>query len=201
MAVSAGTVMLATAGGVLIYAGFIDSNPLEALKSLASGKPASLPAKPSIDQSSLSGLSGSAAFTSVTSGGGLTALPRACATFAGDHYSKVRRNEAGYSDCSSFVGKGLKLIGVKPPVGSTTTSYLTSSQWKRIPDSDVQAGDVAIALNHMVVCYGNGNGIGQQNPRSNVQQGSIDSLMYGNKPFIYLRYVNGHPDTPTSAMA
>lgn len=201
MAVSAGSVLLATAGGILVYAGFVDRSPLDAVRLLGSGKPPSIPNKSSIDPTGLSGLSGGIASASATSGGGLSALPRACATFAGDLYSQPRRNQPGYSDCSSFVGKGLTLIGVKPPPGSTTPSYLASREWKRIQASDVQAGDLAVALNHMVVCYGNGNGIGQQNPRSNVQQGSVDELMYGNKPYVFLRYVSAHPDTPKSVMA
>lgn len=54
--------------------------------------------------------------------------------------------------------------------------------------SDVRAGDVAISLGHMIVCYGRGYGIGQQNPRRNVQKGKVDDLMYGNKPYVFLRY-------------
>jgi cell wall-associated NlpC family hydrolase len=137
-------------------------------------------------------------------GGGLPTLPRACATFAADRYSQVKRWQDGYSDCSSFVGKGLKLIGVKPPGASTTTTYLASSDWKKIAASDVQPGDLALSLNHVVVCLGNGMAIGQQNTRVNVQTGKVDDLMIGNKPFVYVRYRPGSASTvstpPKSAM-
>jgi hypothetical protein len=213
--IPASTVLLVAAGGVLVYAGFTSQNPLAALKSVSSGKPTSVRDQPGIDSASFVSTSGggiaSVAYANVGTGGGLPSLPRACEQFAGDRYSKAMRWANGYSDCSSFVGKGLKLIGVKPPAGSTTGSYLASREWKQVPASSVQAGDLAIAMNHVVVCYGSGYGIGQQNPRSNVQKGTVDSLMIGNKPYIYLRYTPGGVSTsgkstgtttqPKSAMA
>lgn len=194
MSIPAGTVLLVATGGVLIYAGFTNNNPLTALKEVASGKPSTVrntPGVDSADYSSTSGVTGGGiadiSFADA-SGQGLAALPKAAEQYAGDRYSKPKRNVKGYSDCSSFVGKALKLIGVKPPAGSTTASYLASKQWKRVTAGNVQAGDLAIALNHVVICYGNGYAIGQQNSRSNVQRGKVDDLMIGNKPYIFLRY-------------
>jgi hypothetical protein len=89
------------------------------------------------------------------------------------------------------VGKGLKSLGVKPPGASTTAAYLSSRDWKRIPAADAQAGDVAVSLNHMVVYSTNTRGIGQQNPRSNVKRGTVKELMFGNSPFVTLRYMGG----------
>lgn len=196
MAISAGTVLLVAAGGVLVYSGFTTQSPLAALKSVASGKPTSVRNESGIDTASFastSGVSGGSGiaqvgFADVATGEGLPNLPRAVERFSGDRYSQANRWANGYSDCSSFVGKGLKALGVKPPAGSTTASYLASKDWKRVSASDVQAGDLAISMNHVIVCYGNGYAIGQQNPRRNVQKGKVSDLMYGNKPFVYLRY-------------
>lgn len=207
MAISAGTVLLVAAGGVLIYAGFTTQNPLSALKEVASGKPTPVRDMSSVDPASFAstgGVSGTAqtGFTDVVPGEGLSALPRAAETYSKDIYSMAYRNKPGYSDCSSFVGKALRLIGIKPPPGSTTGSYIASKDWKRVSSGDVQAGDLAVALNHMVICYGNGHGIGQQRKGRNVQRDSIKNLMYGNTPFVYLRYAGaGSSKPPTSAMA
>lgn len=203
MAISAGTVLLIATGGVLVYAGFTSQNPLSALREVASGKPSPVRDESGVDPASFKSSGGvapgigsggeifDASFTDAVAGGGLPALPRAVERYSGDRYSQAKRWASGYSDCSSFVGKGLKLIGVKPPGGSTTSAYLASKDWKRVPSSDVQAGDLAISLNHVIVCYGNGYAIGQQNSRRNVQRGKVSDLMYGNKPFVYLRYVAG----------
>lgn len=214
MAIPTATVLLVASGGVLIYAAFTNQNPLAALKSVASGKPATPRNSSGVDPTSFNSTSGvssggggiyAASFADIPAGAGTTALPRALERFANDRYSQTNRTAPGFSDCSSFIGKGLTAIGVKPPAGSTTASYLASKDWKRV--ASPQAGDLAISLNHVVVCYGNGYGIGQQNPRVNVQRGTVDDLMYGNKPYIYLRYVSGTaaPSTaktpPNSVMA
>lgn len=222
MAIPASTVLLVATGGVLIYAGFSNQNPLIALREVASGKPSPVRNESSTDLASYASTLGpsgggsafidygtedaeggiaSAGYADTVPGEGLPTLPRAVERFAGDRYSQTKRWANGYSDCSSFVGKGLKVLGVKPPTGSTTTSYLASSEWKRVRADDVRPGDLACSLNHVVVCYGNGRGIGQQNKRANVKRDTIKNLMYGNTPFVYLRYVSGNAQTPKAVMA
>lgn len=197
--IPAGTVLLVAAGGVLVYAGFTSQNPLAALKNVSSGKPTSVRNQSGVVATSFtSSNSAQVTYATVGAGGGLPSLPRACSQFAADRYSQVHRWDDGYSDCSSFVGKGLKLLGVKPPSGSTTTTYLASKDWKKVPSTSVQSGDLAISLNHVVVCLGNGQAIGQQNSRVNVQTGRVEDLMIGNKPFIYLRYMPGSASGETS---
>jgi hypothetical protein len=203
--VPAGTVLLVAAGGVLLYAGFTSQNPLAALKSVSTGKPSYVRDESGVDPASFASTSGSTGgvaqvgYVETATGGGLPSLPRAVERFAGDRYSQAQRWANGYSDCSSFVGKGLKVLGVKPPAGSTTASYLASREWRQVKSGDVQAGDLAISANHVIVCYGNGYAIGQQNRRSNVQRGKVGDLMYGNKPFIYLRYQPGGKSGSNSA--
>lgn len=198
----------------MIYAGFSNVNPLTALKEVASGKPTSVrnegvdPASFSMPGVSGGGIQGfveggiaQADYADAVSGEGLPTLPRAAEKFANDRYSQAKRWQPGYSDCSSFVGKSLKQIGIKPPGGSTTTTYLLSKEWTQIPASDVMAGDLACAINHVAICYGNGYAIGQQSTRRNVQRGKVSDLMYGNTPFVYLRYVGGTAAKPKSANA
>jgi hypothetical protein len=206
MAIPASAVLLVTVGGVLAYAGFTNRNPLEALRELSTGKPAVPRNTSGIDPEEYSSTakrySGDIP-TDIIAGEGIPALPHAVARFSGDKYSQLKRWQNGYSDCSSFVGKGLKSLGVKPPGPSTTTAYLSSKDWKRIPSSDARSGDVAVSLNHMVVYTTNSRGIGQQNPRSNVKRGAVKDLMVGNTPYVTLRFVGGtakpKTDPPSSA--
>jgi hypothetical protein len=206
MAVPASSVLLVTVGGILAYAGFTGRSPLEALKDLGTGSPAPLRNTSTVDPGSYASTAGGVgvdvltdAYTDAVAGEGLPSLPAALMRFKGDKYSQLRRNQKGYSDCSSFVGKGLKVIGVKPPGPSTTTSFLASKEWKRIPSDDAQAGDVAVSLGHMITYITKTTGIGQQNPRANVKRGTVKELMYGNTPYVTLRYVGGTAAPKSSA--
>jgi len=122
--------------------------------------------------------------------GPFPALVEAVQQFRGDKYSQAKRWQNGYSDCSSFVGKGMKQLGLNPG-GSTTLTYLASSSWTSISVSEAGAGDIAVNSAHMVLVTGNGTAIGQQNPRRNVQEGSIRDLMSGSGPYVFRRYKGG----------
>ena len=129
----------------------------------------------------------------------MSSLPRAALAFKDDQYSQAKRWQAGYSDCSSFVGKALKKIGITPPGGSTTWSYLSSPQWKKIARSKARAGDLAVNATHMAIFIDNTTGIGQQNARRNVQSGPIGELMSGTGGYTCLRYVgSGSSDSDGS---
>lgn len=183
---------IVTGGALLMYAGLTDQTPLQALRAVASGAPGAVPNRPGTTDSLLQDLGqslGSAAGSAAAAGGGLPQLPGALEKFAADKYSKAYRNRAGYSDCSSFIGKGLRAIGITPPGPSVTGSYLASRQWKRIPRAQAGAGDLAVTPLHMCCFINNSIGIGQQNRSDNVQTGPVDTdLMYGNTPFAVLRY-------------
>lgn len=190
MAIPAGGVLLAAAGGILAYAGFTGKNPLEALKDVASGSPTGIAHSGSSALEEIgAGVIASGDQTAILSPG-IANLPAALAHYKNDRYSQLRRWQDGYSDCSSFIGKGLKLIGIKPPGYSTTTSYLTSRSWKQVPEASAKAGDIACNTSHVVCCTGGGNAIGQENPRRNVQTGTVKSLMSGTGSYIILRYVS-----------
>jgi cell wall-associated NlpC family hydrolase len=197
MAVSGTGVALATAGGVLLYAGLAGQSPLTALRSIASGKPAPLSTSSSVTaavlkeqgieglQSAGSGIA--AGVTALTQG--LPNLPASAEVYAADLYSQAKRWQPGYSDCSSFVGKALLGIGITPPGASVTGSYLAWAACIKVAPENVQAGDLICNSNHIIIATGNLTGIGQENPQINVQQGTIASLMFGTGAWTALRYV------------
>lgn len=177
-----------TAGGVLLaYSAFRGVTPLEALRGVTSGD------VPAIDEKNAGLSAGSSVWDSVTDLAGQAAglsnkLVQAAYTFRNDKYSQAKRWQTGYSDCSSYVGKSLRKIGVAPPGSSTTWDYLASSGWRKIPRTEAQAGDLAVNTSHMAIFTSNRNGIGQQNTRRNVQMDTMSNLMSGTGSYTCLRY-------------
>ncbi|WP_267716782.1 hypothetical protein [Streptomyces sp. CoH17] len=132
--------------------------------------------------------------TDTNSTGPFPKLVEAVMTFSADTYSQGRRWDEGYSDCSSIVGKALKLMKIKPPGGSVTTDYMNSKDWKQIRPSQIGAGDIAVNAAHMIVVTGPDAGIGQQRPGRNVQQDTIENLMMGTGPYNFYRYTGPEGD-------
>lgn len=185
-------------GALLAYAGLRGENPLAALRDIASGKVTPVDDK----MGSVLSSTGPDTDTAVT-GGPFPELVNALYRFKDDKYSMDKRWEIGYSDCSSFVGKGLKSIGIEPPAGSTTLAYGIWPKLKKIPRSEVGAGDILVrpgTPGHMVVAIDNENAIGQQNRSDNVKIGPIRSLMYPSGSFLCLRYI-GTRVSPTGPYA
>lgn len=180
--ISGTAVATVTAGAVLIYAGFRGVNPVRALQDIASGSPEPV----SSEGTTLTTGSGSSSESS--SGGSGEALVQAARKHKNEKYSQAKRWKTGYSDCSSFVGKAFKDIGITPPGGSTTVSYLGWSKLKRISASEVKAGDLIYHPGHIVIATSNTRAIGQQNRRANVQEGSINVLVPSFPAPTYLRY-------------
>jgi cell wall-associated NlpC family hydrolase len=203
MAISGLGVAVVTAGGVLMYAALQDMNPLAALKEIGTGKARPVVSTAGSDTSLWDSLNPfNQPGVQQALGGGLPQLVAAVRQFAGDHYSELARNQPGYSDCSSFVGKGFKAIGITPPGSSTTPDYLAWSALKKIPESSLAPGDLVVNMAHMIVATGSTTGIGQQNGRRNVQEGSISDLMYGTGSYVCLRYVGttaAHPQATQTA--
>lgn len=179
-------------GGLLMYAGFRGVSPLEAVRNVASGKPAPVESNPTQ-------LSGGNAEPASFGGASNSALVNAVNKYASDKYSQARRWQEGYSDCSSFVGKGLKDMGIKPPGASTTANYLTWSGMVTIPRSQARAGDIAVSSSHMAVFIDNDRGIGQQNPRRNVQVGDMDTNIMLDSPAYRVRRLKTQPSKSVPA--
>jgi len=197
--ISGVAVAVATVGGILVYAGFRGVNPLEALRDVASGKPPAV-------ESSNAGLDDSGGGTQerfIARRGSGAALAQAAHEFQNDRYSQARRHSAGYSDCSSFVSKAMKRAGMTPPTIDTTAGFYTTKLFKTIPLSQADAGDIVISATvatvgaHMIIVTGPGKGIGQQNAKSNVQEGTIKDLMSRTRyKYVARRYVGpgSNPD-------
>src|SRR5688572_4117385 len=106
---------IATFGGLLVYAGFKGTNPVEALRDIASGTPSGITPRNDGLQAAASSYRPGGAVSGTSGAGAGNALVDAARTYASDRYSQARRWQEGYSDCSSFVGKALKIIGITPP--------------------------------------------------------------------------------------
>ncbi|MFG2848495.1 hypothetical protein ACGF12_35850 [Kitasatospora sp. NPDC048296] len=205
---------MVTAGAFLVYVGLSNLTPLDAMRELSKGKlPKAVPKKPAnggaaksayqilFSPDSSSGGSGTGGgvvpATLGTASGPLPQLVAAAQRHAGEQYSQGRRWDEGYSDCSSFVGKSLKDIGIDPPGASVTTSYLAWSALSKIDRSQVGAGDLIVNTGHIIIAVDGSTGIGQQNSRRNVQVGRIEDLMSG-LGFVCLRYNGGAPRSAAS---
>lgn len=192
--ISGVAVVLATAGGVLLYAGFQGVDPLTALKDITSGKTKALePTQVSFtnDPTSL-GQGGGVVAIGLGGGGGSAIGDRiAAATQRHKHekYSQARRWQAGYSDCSSFVGKCLKDAGITPPGSSVTYSYMTWGKLRTVSRSEIQAGDILCSGGHVAIALSPTTAIGQQNGRQNVRTDSIRNIMWGQSGWVPRRYV------------
>jgi cell wall-associated NlpC family hydrolase len=120
------------------------------------------------------------------------AVVAAAQSLRGDKYSQTKRWANGFSDCSSFVGKALKKAGIKPPGISVVTSYRVSKDWKTIPKSQIQPGDIALTLSHMAIVLGPNSGIGQQRPGRNVVTGSFSNLFTGTVGKLTFKTYSGY---------
>lgn len=180
-------VAIATAGGILVYAGFRGVNPVKALRDVSSGNPPPVEDK----KTDLGAYEMGTAVAGALPGIIGTAVSAAAQKYVGDKYSQARRTQPGWSDCSSFSDKILTDIGIPPPVKwASTANYRISPEWKTIPAAQSKPGDIAISSHHMVLVTAAGGtaAIGQQNPRVNVRTGSVANLM-GGQSYVYKTYV------------
>jgi len=190
--ISGVAVALATAGGVLLYAGFQGLDPVQALRDITTGKTKPLEPTPSSftnDPTTIGQGITQIGYGTSAGGEGFPQLVAAAMAHRSERYSQTKRWAKGFSDCSSFVGKRLKEVGVTPPSGSTTLSYLTWGKLRTVPRSAILPGDILVASGHMAIAISPTEGIGQQNGRRNVQVDSITNLMWGEPGWIPRRYI------------
>lgn len=182
--ISGTAIGVATLGAVLAYAGFRGESPLQALRNIASGKPAPVTSNPTTVTGAIPGLSSHNA--------GRNAVVAAAQKYVNDKYSQLKRTQPGYSDCSSFVDKCLMDAGINPPQAkwASTANYRMSPEWVNTAASSTGPGDIAVSGSHMVLITGAGasSAIGQQNPRVNVRTGSVASLMANSGTYVYKTY-------------
>lgn len=200
MAISGTAVAIATIGGVLMYAGFQDENPWAAVSEVFSGNAKSVSATSSDETAqqeayiTTPNASGSPTITQAADlSGPFPALVAAVEQNKNDIYTlnPAKRFSQGYSDCSSFLGKGFIALGITPPGASTTLNYLTWESMTTIPVANAGAGDILVNAAHVVIVTSPGNAIGQENPRRNVVTGTYADLMSGTGSYIARRYTGG----------
>jgi len=138
------------------------------------------------------GNAGGAGTGATTASGLRGAVVAGASANSGDTYSQARRTQPGYSDCSSFVDKALHSAGIKPP-GATwanTTNFRLAGDWRTIPASQAQPGDIAVSVGHMVLVTGAGgsSAIGQERTGVNVRTGSVASLFGSGTKYVYRTY-------------
>lgn len=205
---------VAAGGGVLLYAALRGVSPVQALRDITSGEPPAVSTEGKTITGTAAGavagsLIGQAAenldWRYVPGGYGTepwkgvyrrskvpvalqkpTTFVAALQTHSTEKYSQDQRWKRGYSDCSSFTGKGLLDVGIEPPGSSVTTDYLGSAQWVRV--SNPRMGDIAVNGRHMAVFLDGRTGIGQQNGRTNVRRDTMDNLMANSGSWEIRRY-------------
>lgn len=182
--ISGVAVSVATLGGILVYAGFAGTNPLQALRAVSGGKPAPVVDHPTQEQSGFITSGGSSGLA----GGAHPEIAQAALAHASEVYSQAKRWQPGYSDCSSFVGKSLKDVGITPPGASVTMSYRTWRSLTTIPRAQVGAGDLLCGTGHIAIALNATTAIGQQRSGVNVQVDSIDRIMFGQTGWVPRRY-------------
>lgn len=180
-----------TAGAVLTYAGFRGVSPLQALRDIASGAPPAVSGTSAGLDTGTAGLAAIGAAAAVAGTSATTAgsgLVRAAFTHANERYSQTKRWQAGFSDCSSFVGKSFRDIGITPPGPSLAASYLIWPKVYKVARSALSPGDLCANAGHIIIATGPNAAIGQENSRQNVQVGTPENLMMGTGSFVCLRY-------------
>lgn len=189
-AVSGTALGVISVGGLLIYAGFMGVNPIQALALVASGHPTSPTSKPADIAADVTERESTE--PEATGGENVSGLRGAVVSASGkyvnDKYSQAKRTQAGWSDCSSFVDKCLKDAGIAPPQSpwASTANYRASGAWKNIAKSAAQPGDIAISSHHMIlITQGGGNfGIGQETEGVNVKTGTPAQL-FGKQTYVF----------------
>jgi hypothetical protein len=193
-------VAFASVGGVLAYAGFKGQSPIAALREISSKAGPSAVSSPGVDlgENVATALTGAGVAVGVAAAGAVVgSVGAAAGPYMNDRYSQIRRRETGYSDCSSFVYKILRDMGMPLTVAWSATSNMhVDPRLRTIPTSQAASGDLALSAGHVMILTGGGGAnapaIGQQNTRENVRSGTLASLMP--KPYVIKRYVNaGNP--------
>lgn len=181
--ISGVAIAVTTAGMLLAYAGYRGKSPKDVFRELSTGSAPGVAHEASYSPSGSSAggfggsVTGGIAHASSSHG---SALVSALVRYKGDEYSQSLRAQTGFSDCSSFVGKGLRDIGIKVPGGLPITSfYMVWTGLTTVSKSDIQSGDLLCAPTHMAVAIGGGMAVGQQNSDDDVKVDSISNIMYG----------------------
>lgn len=148
---------VATAGGLLIYAGLRGENPLAALRGVLTGSPAPVPAGKPVTVDWLGGgdWGGGTFGTDTTTATGTTAKAVQIALAqVGKPYKWGGKGPSSF-DCSGLISYAYIQAGL---LSSYMTSYgfSVSPKFRKVPRQSIQAGDVMWKMGHVALYIGNG---------------------------------------------
>jgi cell wall-associated NlpC family hydrolase len=149
---------VATAGGLLIYAGLRGENPLAALRGVLTGSPAPVPAgKPvTVELPNWSGGTGdwgSGTFSGTGAAGVGKAVSIALAQ-VGKPYKWGGKGPSVF-DCSGLISYAYIQAGLMTGY-LTSWGFATSTKFRKVKRQEVQAGDVLWRTGHVALYIGNG---------------------------------------------
>jgi peptidoglycan DL-endopeptidase CwlO len=186
--ISGTAVGLAAVGGLLIYAGVSDKQPVAALRELVTGK--SFPPAPFTKPASSSATSGDFAnigtFPSGVTGG--TQFGQAIASEAVAQVGKPYRwGAAGPNafDCSGLLYWAIRHAGDPSYPRLITAAIAVSTRFVKISRSQVGAGDVLYRPGHVAIATSNSGLV--EAPRTGIPVRTRE--IRGNEFTMYLRYV------------
>jgi cell wall-associated NlpC family hydrolase len=205
---------LATAGGIMLWAGLSGASPLTILKTVGSGK-----APPPADVGTLlselgsdlfsglgsaigsalgvsnntgsSGSSGSGTVNaSVGTGSALgVAIANDAVKYVGTKYVYAGNTPATGWDCSGMVNYVLHTdLGYTIPNSRPTSEdYLTWKGATTVATADAQPGDLVCWLTHIIIAISNTEGVGAENPTKGTVTGAFNDMGPGGETFIIRR--------------
>jgi cell wall-associated NlpC family hydrolase len=190
---------MATAGGLLVYAGLRDVTPLDALRDIASGRVTGVSRSSSPTAVALaqqSGGPGSQAPSVIGAGASLVAAAR---RYVGGRYRSGGTDPATGLDCSGLVQRSFRDIGV-PGCPRTSGQQLVWAALTRVPrQRDAQPGDLVFWTGHVAIATAPGatTVVGALNSRVGVREGPIGANgVRGQPPVAIRRYAGAQSAAP-----
>ena len=188
--ISGRALALATAGGVLVYAGLRGENPLEALRSVLTGSPAPLPEGKTVGVNigSSIGATGEAEGTGV---GPFPGLASAAERYLGVPYKWAGTSRAGL-DCSGLVVLAFRDNGITG-VPRTSLGQMSWSKVKRTKEPG--RGDLVWWPGHIGIMVSSNRMINAPHTGTVVRYADVGPRS-GHAP-VYLRYVGNRVNVST----
>lgn len=191
---------MATAGGVLVYAGLRDVSPLEALRDMMSGRLPTVERRgsPTADEilNRQSGGPGSKAPSVLGAGGALVTAAR---RYVGGPYRFGGTDPRTGLDCSALVQRAFKDIGVPDCPRTSGQQFVWRALTTVRNQRDVQPGDLVFWPGHVAIATSAGAAtvVGALNRRSGVREGPIKANGVTGAPISgFRRYAGAQSAAP-----
>jgi cell wall-associated NlpC family hydrolase len=179
--ISGKAVALATAGGLLVYAGLRGQSPLESLRGVMTGKVAPIPAGKPVTLSGGDWGGGDFGGTAPAASGTVARAAQIAVQQVGKPYRWATTGPNTF-DCSGLIVYSYRQAGIPLP-RYWSGAFLTSTSFRKIKREEVTAGDVCWKPGHVALATSN-NAIVEA-PRTGipVRTRALSGFT------IYLRYV------------